>query len=112
MQKVLIVDWKKCAGCRICELICSLQHDDICNPSLARIRVIRDEKRLFYYPGACAGCTKPVCKDVCPVNAISLSLSTGAYVVNEERCIGCRECVSHCPFGAPNIHPVTKKSIK
>lgn len=112
MEKALIVDWKKCAGCRTCEIICSLSHDNVCNPALSRIRIIRDEKNLFYYPGACAGCSEPVCKAVCPVKAISRSPESGAWVVNEEKCIGCRECVNHCPFGAANLHLVRKKSFK
>jgi Fe-S-cluster-containing hydrogenase component 2 len=32
--------------------------------------------------------------------------------VDEERCIGCKECVLHCPFGAANLHPITKKAFK
>ena len=112
MEKALITDWKKCAGCRTCEIICSLSHDKVCNPTLSRIRIIRDERNLFYFPGACAGCSNPVCATLCPVKAISRFPESGAFVVNEDRCIGCRECVNHCPFGAANLHPVTKKSFK
>lgn len=112
MENALIVDWRKCAGCRICEISCSLVHENICNPFLSRIRVIADEKRLFYFPASCAGCNDPVCLEVCPVKALSFHPNTGAVVVNEERCIGCKECAIYCPFGAANIHPITKKAFK
>ena len=112
MENSLLVDWRKCTGCRICEISCSLVHENVCNPFLSRIRVIADEKRLFYFPASCAGCNDPVCVEVCPVQALSVEADTGAVVVNEERCIGCKECALHCPFGAANIHPITKKAFK
>lgn len=112
MENKLIFDLRKCTGCRICETSCSLKHEDYCNPFLSRIRVVADEKRLFYYPFSCAGCTDPVCMEVCPVKAIFLESNSGVTIVNEERCIGCKECVTYCPFGSVNIHPVTKKAFK
>lgn len=112
MESTLIIDWRKCSGCRICETSCSLTHEGVCNPSLSRIRVIADEKRLFYFPASCAGCKDPVCLEVCPVKALYLDAGTSVVIVREERCIGCKECAIHCPFGAANIHPVTKKAFK
>jgi len=112
VEKTLVVDWRKCTGCRICEISCSLVHEKTCNPSLSRVRVIADEKRLFYFPASCAGCSDPVCVGVCPVKALSVNPETGAVVVDDRRCIGCKECAVHCPFGAANIHPATKKAFK
>jgi len=37
---------------------------------------------------------------VCPVNAITFNSDTGAYVINQDKCIGCYACAYACPFGA------------
>ncbi len=36
----------------------------------------------------------------------------GVVVIDEQKCIGCKQCVQACPFGAIQMHPVTKKAIK
>ena len=38
----------------------------------------------------------------CPVEAITLDESTGAKIVSEERCVGCKVCTIACPFGTIN----------
>ena len=35
----------------------------------------------------------------CPVNAIDVDEQTGAKIVIDEVCIGCKLCVIACPFG-------------
>jgi carbon-monoxide dehydrogenase iron sulfur subunit len=36
----------------------------------------------------------------------------GIAKIDANKCIGCKECLIHCPFGAISIHPVTRKSFK
>ncbi len=43
-QKVLVFEPKKCIGCRLCELICSMTHFKVTNPTKSRIRIIRDDE--------------------------------------------------------------------
>ena len=35
----------------------------------------------------------------CPVNAIDVDSETGAKIVLDEVCVGCKLCVIACPFG-------------
>ena len=35
MEKVLVVDPDKCTGCKVCEMICSLHHENEINPTTA-----------------------------------------------------------------------------
>jgi Fe-S-cluster-containing hydrogenase component 2 len=97
--KILAVDPNLCTGCRVCELVCSLNKEGECNPRKARIRVLKIDKEGFDLPLTCQHCGEPLCKEVCPVNALSRDTKTGAMILNEDVCIGCRSCSMACPFG-------------
>lgn len=112
MHKELCVDWEKCTGCRLCEMACSISHEGECNPRLSRIRIITFPGHGASFPSTCARCSVPVCQETCPVGAISPSRDTGMPVVDTSRCIGCKECVVHCPLDAVTIHPATGRAMK
>jgi Fe-S-cluster-containing hydrogenase component 2 len=48
----------------------------------------------------------------CPVDAISLDAATGAKVVSDTLCVGCKVCTIACPFGTVNYNSSTGKVIK
>lgn len=48
----------------------------------------------------------------CPVEAISLDGETGAKVVADSACVGCKVCTISCPFGTINYVPDTGKVAK
>ncbi len=104
VQKTLVVDVQKCTGCRQCEMVCSYAHEGVYAPSLSRVRVVKFEERCLAVPTMCADCHTPVCLEACPTRALR-ARADGAVVVDEARCIGCKECVLACPFGAASIHP-------
>jgi len=112
MDKVLIVDPEKCTGCKVCEFVCSLEHEDEINPMKSRIQVISWEDQGIDLPIVCQQCEDAPCEAVCPVKAISREQSTGALVIDEDLCIGCRMCVNACPFGAPTVRPDDRKVVK
>ncbi|MBI4594972.1 MAG: 4Fe-4S dicluster domain-containing protein [Candidatus Tectomicrobia bacterium] len=104
VKNVLFLNKKLCIGCQECELVCSLTKTGIFNPKLARIKVVFSEGGATY-PIICRHCQKPACKEACPVDALSHNLETGAVVLDEKKCIGCRACVEACPFGAIQVGP-------
>lgn len=105
MKKTLLIDYHRCVGCRNCEMICSLVHEGVCSPSLARIRVTRDERAGWNVPLGCSMCEKPMCVMVCPVGAAQRDENTGMVLIDESRCIGCLQCIQACPFGHANFNP-------
>ncbi|RJQ39765.1 MAG: 4Fe-4S dicluster domain-containing protein [Dehalococcoidia bacterium] len=111
MAKALKIDLEKCVGCRTCEMVCSAKHAGIINPFQSRIKVIR-EQEWEGVPMTCAQCEDPQCGAVCPVKAISRDEVLGRVVIDYDRCIGCRMCVTACPFGLMNFDSVAKRVTK
>ena len=110
MIKVLTLDPKKCVACKTCELTCSLVKTGKCNPSESRIDVITFDEEGFYSPTACFQCKEAWCVKACPASAIHKDEVTGARVVDESKCVGCRMCTLACPFG--QIHVSEGKAKK
>jgi len=112
MAKVLYIDHDKCTGCRLCELVCAVSHDGISNPTRSRIRVMKWEAEGLYVPMTCQQCQDAPCLNVCPVKAISQEAETGRVLVDYNVCIGCRSCVSVCPFGAMSFNTTDRRVLK
>jgi Fe-S-cluster-containing hydrogenase component 2 len=90
---------ENCAGCRTCLMVCSLYHDGVCSPELARIQVIAPIRKIFEVEAyTCKQCEGPECLWACPVEgALYIDETTGARVIDPEKCIGCQLCLQACP---------------
>lgn len=110
-HKAIVVDNKKCNGCRICEVFCSIRHEGKLLPRASRIRI------LPYFPGVdiavvCYQCENAPCIESCPGNAITRDKETNAIIIQEELCTGCKACVETCSADAILIHPTKNVAIK
>lgn len=99
MQKLIRIEPSKCVGCKACELSCSFKNFGMFAPSKARIvnEVFLEEAKFITV--ICMQCDDPWCLKACPKGAISKDAISGIVSVDEEKCVGCRTCVSACPFG-------------
>lgn len=112
MQKVILVDQDKCTGCRLCEMVCSVKHEGVSNPSRARIGIIKWFMEGFFMPMVCQQCMEAPCVAVCPKDALSRDDELGVVKLDYDLCIGCKMCVTACPFGGMGIDTVANKVIK
>jgi Fe-S-cluster-containing hydrogenase component 2 len=115
LQKVLQVEIDKCIGCRTCETACSLKNTGTVHPTRSRIKVIKYEKRGEYHnyiPMVCQQCSTPLCMYACPTNAITKNSDTGALIVDDKKCVGCKICNMVCPIGGISIDPITNIAFK
>ena len=111
MNHVLLLQPEYCIDCRSCQLACSLKHEGTFRPSKSRIEVLTSPMK-FSVPLTCLQCEEPACATVCVVNALTKNAATGLVEYNAQKCIGCRICVSACPFGNISYDRETKKVLK
>jgi anaerobic dimethyl sulfoxide reductase subunit B (iron-sulfur subunit) len=48
-------------------------------------------------------CGKPACVAVCPTGAIRKRAEDGIVVVDRDKCNGCQDCFSACPYDVPQF---------
>jgi len=110
---VVLCDPALCAGCRICEAICSSRRYGYVSPELSLLTADRDRQRAvwttgLYYAQTCHHCAEtistPWCVEACPEGAIFIAPKgtygdTRARVIDETKCVGCKSCYHACPYG-------------
>ena len=98
--KLIEVIQDKCTGCRLCEMACSLHHEQECSTTKSRIKIVRDEEFGNHLVLACTQCAEAYCAESCPMEALRRDEETSAVLVDEELCNGCEACVAACPIDA------------
>ncbi|WP_312690597.1 4Fe-4S dicluster domain-containing protein [Kosakonia sp.] len=96
MNRFVMASPEWCIGCNTCLAACSDVHKIQGLQHHPRLTLVRTESKTA--PILCRHCDDAPCKQVCPVNAISLQ--DDAVYLNETLCIGCKLCGLVCPFGA------------
>ena len=99
----MVIDTRTCVGCKACVVACKAENKT--PPGVNYTVVVEqpneaaNDKPLFMTK-PCFHCENPPCVDVCPVNATFKRKQDGIVVVDYDRCIGCRYCITACPYGA------------
>ena len=111
MLKALHITPSRCIGCLNCELACASRDWGEYFPAPARINLV------FFRAGGqvpvhCFQCDSAPCLAVCRTGALGRDEATGVVTTNHERCIGCRACVSACPFGNMDYAPAGRRAVK
>ena len=118
------LDISRCIGCRRCVHACVDENNQSREPQLQWIRVLEMDKEKgidfahadayydaesvpreghFYLPVACQQCENPACVKSCPVGA-TWKEKDGIVVIDYDWCLGCRCCMSACPYGARHFN--------
>lgn len=102
MRYGMVIDSRKCVGCRTCHMACKQANNLPNGVWWGRLAV--EEEGSFpalsrkYYPVMCQHCSDPLCVDVCPTGASYVDEETGVVLVDQEKCIGCESCIQACPY--------------
>ncbi|NIY48224.1 formate-dependent uric acid utilization protein YgfT [Cedecea colo] len=101
MNKFIVADAANCIGCHACEVVCVTSHHQDAWPQqrshfLPRIHVFFH--RNVSSATTCHHCNDAPCVASCPTQA--LQFANDSVQFKETLCIGCKNCVIACPFGA------------
>lgn len=102
----VVGDSTKCTGCKSCELACFAVHNQKTNgvrktvgtitvPVVPRLFLVKGEE--FSVPVQCKHCEDAPCLNSCTKKAISRV--DQQVIINEKKCMGCKDCMMACPFG-------------
>ena len=105
----MVVDTRSCVGCKACVVACKQENKT--PPGVSYTVVVDDEienrpdDKPLFMTKPCFHCENPPCVPVCPVSATFKREQDGIVVVDYDRCIGCRYCITACPYGARSFDP-------
>lgn len=100
---VMVIDLRRCIGCHACTIACVAENH--LPPGVVYRPVLSEEFGTYpnvtmrFLPRPCMQCDNPPCVPVCPVNA-TYKNEEGIVVVDYDQCIGCRYCITACPYAA------------
>ena len=109
MRGAFVFDPNRCTGCSACELACSIENELGTERSWRTVLTFNERGipgvPVFHLSLACNHCETAACMDACPALAYERDPATGAVLIRQNACIGCRYCAWACPYGAPRFEP-------
>jgi Fe-S-cluster-containing dehydrogenase component len=99
----MVIDLRKCVGCHACTVSCVAENK--LPPGVVYRPVLEEEIGTYpnvtrrFLPRPCMQCDNPPCVPVCPVKATYMR-PDGIVAINYDDCIGCRYCLTACPYSA------------
>jgi formate dehydrogenase beta subunit len=114
----ILVDTTRCIGCRACEVACGEEHDllvpDVLNDGALEehrdtsdkqwmvVNKFETEKGEVFVKKQCMHCYQAACASACPTEAMEKT-KKGPVTWDGDKCIGCRYCMTSCPFDMPKF---------
>lgn len=97
----MVIDLARCKNARKCVEACQEGHLLPKDHEWMKLYLLQDDKHTakYWFPRPCFHCDKPMCVSVCPVGA-TYKRPDGIVLVDNQRCIGCKFCMTGCPFSA------------
>jgi molybdopterin-containing oxidoreductase family iron-sulfur binding subunit len=98
---VMVIDLARCKNARKCVEACQEGHLLPKDHEWMKLFLLQDDINTakYWFPRPCFHCDKPMCVSVCPVGA-TFKRPDGIVLIDNQRCIGCKFCMTGCPYSA------------
>ncbi|MCF6180774.1 4Fe-4S dicluster domain-containing protein [Lutibacter sp.] len=98
---VMVIDLAKCKNARKCVEGCQKGHNLEYHEEFMKIQLLQntENEEPYWFPKPCFHCDEPPCVTVCPTGA-TFKRDDGIVLIDNERCIGCKFCMTSCPYSA------------
>lgn len=101
------VNVRRCIGCKTCQVACKDHHNlQAAGPRPRRAEAFEcgtyPDIAMFQLSLSCNHCENPACVAGCPTGAMFKS-DDGTVLHIDDRCVVCRNCMTVCPYGAPQL---------
>jgi Fe-S-cluster-containing dehydrogenase component len=113
MSKVFVFDTSICNGCYCCQIACKDEHcgndwTPYAKPQpdtgqfwlrlSEHVRGTVPKVKMHYLARLCNHCDQAACIDSCPVEGALYKREDGLVIIDPQKCTGCTQCVSACPY--------------
>lgn len=114
----------RCIGCFTCQIACKDKNNLAVGQNFRRVNEFAgggyrqagnglvNDVYAYWLSMSCNHCADPVCVKNCPTGAMQKRSDDGIVLIEQTKCIGCRKCITICPYGAPQFNPQTRKTGK
>lgn len=98
---VMVIDLSRCKNARKCVTECQKMHGLPPEDEWIKVFLMQDSSDTapYWFPKPCFHCNQPPCVKVCPVGA-TYKRTDGIVLIDNERCIGCKFCMTACPYSS------------
>jgi menaquinone reductase, iron-sulfur cluster-binding subunit len=111
----MVVDLDRCTGCGVCMTACAVENNvapaeekatERTGITWLRVYAVSNGETfpatdIVFIPMTCQQCGNHTpCVSVCPQNAVEVDPTTGIVGQIPQRCLGCRYCMTACPYHA------------
>lgn len=104
-KESFVVDLDRCIGCKGCHVACKMENEVALGSDRTTVHCMGPvgtypDLQMYFLPTMCQQCEDPDCAKKCPTGACYKDVEDGVIKIDKERCIGCKSCVTACPYDA------------